>query len=69
MRWSYHSGRADCQPRSSGKTTLLDLLADRISSGKVEGEIRVNGRPRGSTFKHYAAYVQQGTQPCPRSLA
>eukprot|EP00042_Codosiga_hollandica_P040714 m.354083 g.354083 ORF g.354083 m.354083 type:complete len:668 (+) comp55932_c0_seq5:97-2100(+) len=46
-------------PSGSGKTTLLDLLADRISSGQREGEVRVNGRPRGKTFKHYAAYVQQ----------
>ena len=39
---------------------MLDLLANRISSGQAEGDIQVNGRPRGSTFKHYAAYVQQG---------
>lgn len=44
---------------SSGKTTLLDVLADRISRGTIEGEIRVNGRPRGKSFKHYASYVQQ----------
>ena len=51
---------------SSGKTTLLDLLANRVSSGKIEGNILINGRPRGSTFKHYAAYVQQGPQHMPR---
>ena len=46
-------------PSGCGKTTLLDLLADRLSSGKLEGRVAVNGRPRGSTYKHYAAYVQQ----------
>lgn len=44
----------------SGKTTLLDILADRVSSGEIKGSVKVNGRPRGSTFKHFAAYVQQG---------
>ncbi len=43
-----------------GKTTLLDLLANRIESGVLEGVVKVNGRNRGDTFKHYAAYVQQG---------
>ena len=33
-------------PSGSGKTTLLNLLADRISSGKIEGEILINGKPR-----------------------
>ena len=46
-------------PSGCGKTTLLDLLADRLSSGKLEGRVAVNGRPRGSSYKHYAAYVQQ----------
>jgi ABC-type multidrug transport system ATPase subunit len=45
---------------SSGKTTMLDLLANRVSSGEIQGEIRINGRPRGKAFHHYAAYVQQG---------
>ena len=33
-------------PSGSGKTTLLNLLADKVSSGKIEGEILINGKPR-----------------------
>lgn len=46
-------------PSGCGKTTLLDFLADRLSSGTREGTILVNGKPTGRSFKHYAAYVQQ----------
>ena len=35
-------------PSGCGKTTLLNLLADRISSGKVSGNIYLNGNPRNS---------------------
>ena len=34
-------------PSGSGKTTLLNLLADRVSSGDIQGEILVDGKPRG----------------------
>ena len=33
-------------PSGSGKTTLLNLLADKVSSGKMDGEILINGKPR-----------------------
>ena len=33
-------------PSGSGKTTLLNILADKVSSGKLEGEVLVNGKPR-----------------------
>ena len=33
-------------PSGGGKTTLLNLLADRVSSGVMEGQILVNGFPR-----------------------
>ncbi|OLY79995.1 ATP-binding cassette sub-family G member 2 [Smittium mucronatum] len=34
-------------PSGSGKTSLLNLLSGRISSGKVEGDIWLNGRAAG----------------------
>ncbi|KAI9919754.1 hypothetical protein PsorP6_017258 [Peronosclerospora sorghi] len=47
-------------PSGSGKTTLVDLLADRISSGDVQGEIDVNGEPRVTkTFRAVTSYVAQ----------
>ncbi|OQR86886.1 ABC transporter, partial [Achlya hypogyna] len=47
-------------PSGSGKTTLLDILADRVSSGRLEGAIAVNGKPRHSkSFRKYATYVAQ----------
>lgn len=47
------------QPIPSGKTTLLDVLANRMKA-KVNGTILVNGDMRNpATFKHQAAYVPQ----------
>lgn len=46
----------------SGKTTLLDFLADRKAQNKtqkLEGQIKINGKPRDASFRHYAAYIQQ----------
>eukprot|EP01134_Creolimax_fragrantissima_P002562 CFRG2562T1 len=44
----------------AGKSTLLDLLADRLSSGKVTGDVTINGKPRNRRlFKAFSAYVQQ----------
>ena len=40
-------------PSGSGKTTLLNILADRVSTGQIEGEVLVDGAPRGSVRKHY----------------
>ena len=44
-----------------GKTTLLNLLANRNKGGKTTGEVTINGRPRSDIkhFKELAAYVTQ----------
>ncbi|EEY56365.1 ATP-binding Cassette (ABC) Superfamily [Phytophthora infestans T30-4] len=47
-------------PSGSGKTTLLDILADRISSGKISGDIFLNGVARKhKTFRAVSSYVAQ----------
>jgi ATP-binding cassette subfamily G (WHITE) protein 2 (SNQ2) len=43
----------------AGKTTLLDVLALRKDEGVVEGEIKVDGRPLGKSFKRTTGYVSQ----------
>ncbi|KAF2837385.1 hypothetical protein M501DRAFT_995996 [Patellaria atrata CBS 101060] len=43
----------------AGKTSLLDVLADRVSIGIVSGEIYVGGRPRDKSFQRKTGYVQQ----------
>eukprot|EP00284_Hemiselmis_tepida_P012249 CAMPEP_0174917844 /NCGR_PEP_ID=MMETSP1355-20121228/2719_1 /TAXON_ID=464990 /ORGANISM="Hemiselmis tepida, Strain CCMP443" /LENGTH=719 /DNA_ID=CAMNT_0016162981 /DNA_START=34 /DNA_END=2193 /DNA_ORIENTATION=- len=43
-----------------GKTSLLDVLADRKDAGTVQGTILVDGAPRDSeSFKHNSGYVVQ----------
>jgi ABC-type multidrug transport system ATPase subunit/ABC-type multidrug transport system permease subunit len=47
-------------PSGCGKTTLLDILADRISSGTIEGDIHLNGETRNvKTFRAVSSYVAQ----------
>lgn len=46
-------------PTGSGKTSLLDSLLGRISSGRTAGQVAVNGRPVDKFFKRVASYVQQ----------
>jgi len=47
-------------PSGSGKTTLLDILADRISSGTINGQIELNGQKRKpSTLRSVTSYVAQ----------
>lgn len=47
-------------PSGSGKTTLLDILADRISSGTLQGDIALNGETRNlKTFRAVSSYVAQ----------
>jgi ABC-type multidrug transport system ATPase subunit len=41
-------------PSGSGKTTFIDILAGRKNTGTIEGEILINGKPRGSSFKRFA---------------
>ncbi|RAH80019.1 hypothetical protein BO86DRAFT_420396 [Aspergillus japonicus CBS 114.51] len=43
----------------AGKTTLLDLLASRVKTGVVSGEVFVNGVPRDASFQRRVGYVQQ----------
>jgi ABC-type multidrug transport system ATPase subunit len=38
----------------AGKTTLMDVLAMRKSSGEIEGEICLNGHPQEeNTFRRW----------------
>ena len=46
-------------PTGSGKTSLMDLLAGRISHRRFSGEIRVNGQPQPDHFRFMAGYVVQ----------
>ena len=49
-------------PTGGGKTSMLDAIAGKISSGSkahISGEVYLNGKPRDQFFKRYAAYVQQ----------
>eukprot|EP00479_Gromia_sphaerica_P004214 TRINITY_DN14976_c0_g1_i1.p1 TRINITY_DN14976_c0_g1~~TRINITY_DN14976_c0_g1_i1.p1 ORF type:complete len:92 (-),score=20.63 TRINITY_DN14976_c0_g1_i1:223-498(-) len=46
----------------SGKTSLLDILARRISSvgdTKIEGEILCNGQPTSHVLSKHCAYIIQ----------
>eukprot|EP00899_Mesostigma_viride_P000579 jgi/Mesvir1/10521/Mv21764-RA.2 len=47
-------------PSGSGKTTLLDVVGDRLKSGRITGDILVNGAPRvEKTFRAVTNYVAQ----------
>ncbi|BDA42962.1 ABC transporter G family member 22 [Coccomyxa sp. Obi] len=46
-------------PSGAGKSTLLDILSLRKSSGKIKGQVLMNGRPLGVQFKRNSAYVAQ----------
>eukprot|EP00008_Paramoeba_atlantica_P014857 CAMPEP_0201478294 /NCGR_PEP_ID=MMETSP0151_2-20130828/3180_1 /ASSEMBLY_ACC=CAM_ASM_000257 /TAXON_ID=200890 /ORGANISM="Paramoeba atlantica, Strain 621/1 / CCAP 1560/9" /LENGTH=481 /DNA_ID=CAMNT_0047859339 /DNA_START=56 /DNA_END=1502 /DNA_ORIENTATION=- len=43
----------------AGKSTLLDILSGRKNIGKIDGDILMNGQPRGKSFKRFSAYVTQ----------
>ena len=45
----------------AGKTTLMDVIAGRKTTGLIEFEsnIFVNGRPKDSNFEHLTGYVEQ----------
>ena len=51
----------------AGKSTLLDVLAGKKTSGKIEGEILVNGRPKDAAFTRIAGYVEQSDSINPMS--
>lgn len=47
-------------PSGAGKTTLLDVLAQRKSTGRVQGRILLNGQPVTSdALRRVSGYVQQ----------
>lgn len=43
----------------AGKTTLMDVLSQRKDSGRVEGHIKVNGKPQGISFQRDTGYCEQ----------
>ncbi|KAJ7928748.1 hypothetical protein B0H13DRAFT_2181709 [Mycena leptocephala] len=43
----------------AGKTTLLNVLAERTTTGVVQGDIFVNGHPPPRDFRSQTGYVQQ----------
>ncbi|XP_028396482.1 ATP-binding cassette sub-family G member 2-like isoform X2 [Dendronephthya gigantea] len=46
-------------PTGCGKTTTLDMLADRKDMSQVTGDIMVNGTKKPSNFKRMTGYVVQ----------
>lgn len=60
-----HSGEvtAIMGPSGAGKTTLLNLLAGRVQSGKIKGEITVNGIPKKEisrkVWQRLCSYIMQ----------
>ncbi|CAM4863354.1 unnamed protein product [Rotaria socialis] len=43
----------------SGKSSLLDILADRKDRQGLEGQVLINGEPQASDFKYQVGYVVQ----------
>ncbi|KAJ5404505.1 ABC multidrug transporter A-2 [Penicillium cosmopolitanum] len=43
----------------AGKTSLLDVLANRVTMGVITGDMLVDGRPRDGSFQRKTGYVQQ----------
>jgi ABC-type multidrug transport system ATPase subunit len=43
----------------AGKTTLMDVLAQRKDNGRIEGSILVNGKPQGISFQRTTGYCEQ----------
>lgn len=44
----------------AGKTTLMDVLADRKTAGRVEGQVSVGGHPKDKhSFARVCGYVEQ----------
>ncbi|KAL0490331.1 ATP-binding cassette, subfamily G protein [Acrasis kona] len=46
-------------PSGAGKTTLIDIMANRVKSGTVAGQLLLNGRKYGSDFSRLSGYVFQ----------
>ncbi|RDW56738.1 ABC multidrug transporter [Coleophoma cylindrospora] len=43
----------------AGKTTLMDVLAQRKDEGRIEGSILVNGKPQSISFQRTTGYCEQ----------
>ncbi|KAI0431328.1 P-loop containing nucleoside triphosphate hydrolase protein [Xylaria sp. FL1042] len=43
----------------AGKTTLMDVLAQRKDQGTVKGSILINGKPQGVSFQRDTGYCEQ----------
>jgi ABC-type multidrug transport system ATPase subunit len=51
----------------AGKTTLMDVLAGRKTSGYIEGDIRISGYPkRQETFARISGYCEQSDVHSPQ---
>lgn len=46
-------------PSGCGKSTMLDVLASTKNVGLIQGDVRLNGRPRDGHFRSSCAYVMQ----------
>lgn len=46
-------------PSGAGKTSFIDILAERKNTGQIEGTVSVNGYARESNFKRISGYVYQ----------
>ena len=46
-------------PTGSGKTSLLNILSGRISTGQVYGDIRVNNQKRSTYWKNIVSCVEK----------
>lgn len=44
---------------NAGKSTLLDILAGRKTTGEISGSILFNGMPRNNAVSRGSAYVMQ----------
>jgi ATP-binding cassette subfamily G (WHITE) protein 2 (SNQ2) len=54
---------------STGKTTCLDVLAQRKNIGVVSGDVLVDGRPLPADFARCTAYGKSTAQFCLIDLA
>lgn len=43
----------------AGKTSLLDVLADRVSQGQTSGNVFIDGKQRDAGFRRRIGYAQQ----------
>jgi len=51
----------------AGKSTLLDVLANKKTGGQVRGTILLDGKPRDASFAHVCCYAEQWDSHAPHS--